>query len=73
MIVMKKNSLKLNELVRSELELTEQAIIKGGGGGNDGGAPPSGEACHCVIVTTPEGRGRTTNEAYSNKHGAPIA
>ena len=35
MIVMKKNSLKLNELVRSELELTEQAVIKGGGG-NDG-------------------------------------
>ena len=28
---MKKNSLKLNELVRSELELTEQAVIKGGG------------------------------------------
>ena len=46
MIVMKKNSLKLNELVRSELELTEQAVIKGG---------------------------RTTNEAYSNKHGAPTA
>ena len=66
MIVMKKNSLKLNELVRSELELTEQAVIKGGGG-NDG------ETCYCVIVTTTEGRGRTTNEAYSNKHGAPTA
>ncbi len=73
MIVMKKNSLKLNELVRSELELTEQAVIKGGGG-NDGDAPPpGGETCFCVIVTTPEGRGRTTNEAYSNKHGAPTA
>ena len=73
MIVMKKNSLKLNELVRSELELTEQAVIKGGGG-NDGDAPPlGGETCYCVIVTTPEGRGRTTNEAYSNKHGAPTA
>ena len=69
MIVMKKNSLKLNELVRSELELTEQAVIKGGGG-NDGDAPPpGGETCYCVIVTTPEG----TNEAYSNKHGAPTA
>ena len=56
MIVMKKNSLKLNELVRSELELTEQAVIKGGGG-NDGDAPPpGGETCYCVIVTTPEGR-----------------
>lgn len=55
---MKKNSLKLNELVRSELELTEQAVIKGGGG-NDGDAPPppGGETCYCVIVTTPEGRG----------------
>lgn len=74
MIIMKKNSLKLNELVKSELELTEQTVIKGGSGGNDGGAPPpSGETCYCVIVTTPEGRGRTTNEAYSNKHGAPIA
>ena len=73
MIVMKKNSLKLNELVRSELELTEQAVIKGGGG-NDGDAPPpGGETCYCVIVTTPEGGGRTTNEAYSNKHGAPTA
>lgn len=52
MIVMKKNSLKLNELVRSELELTEQAVIKGGGG-NDGDAPPpGGETCYCVIVTT---------------------
>lgn len=29
---MKKNNLKLNELIRSELELTEQAVIKGGGG-----------------------------------------
>ena len=68
MIVMKKNSLKLNELVRSELELTEQAVS------NDGDAPPpGGETCYCVIVTTPEGRGRTTNEAYSNKHGAPTA
>ena len=46
MIVMKKNSLKLNELVRSELELTEQAVIKGGGG-NDGDAPPpGGETCY---------------------------
>lgn len=69
MIVMKKSSLKLNELVKSELELTEQIAIKGGGGPSQGGSGlPSDDACNCVIVTTSEGRGRTTNEAY-NKHG----
>ena len=59
-------------MVRSELELTEQAVIKGGGG-NDGDAPPpGGETCYCVIVTTPEGEG-VQQMSYSNKHGAPTA
>lgn len=70
---MKKSSLKLNELVRSELELTEQAVIRGGGGGYDSGTPPSGDSCNCVVVIYPEGRGSTANESYGHKHGAPTA
>lgn len=69
MIVMKKSSLKLNELVNSELELTEQTAIKGGGGPSQGGSGlPGDDICSCVIVTTPEGRGRTTNEAFGHKN-----
>ncbi|WP_455669638.1 hypothetical protein [Phocaeicola sp.] len=68
---MKKSSLKLNELVRSELELTEQAVIRGGFGVSSSLPPSSDDNCYCVIVTYPEGRGSTKNEAYNHKNGGP--
>lgn len=64
---MKKDSLKLNILVNSELKLAEQSMIKGGQS-----APPEDDTtCHCVAVIEGEHRGSTKGEAYTKKNGAP--
>lgn len=61
---MKKESLKLNDLVNAELKLAEQSMIKGG---ESSAVPGDDTTCHCVAISEGGHRGSTKAEAYGKK------